>query len=317
MDIGCNYCKQNYSSNDIYISCDGCHKLFHTKCVMLSPRTGDDLRSSTPNGLQWFCAQCRKFSTSALLRLLDECRSPSKLILDELERLQSLVKKHVATCDKLYELACCNEIVPKASNIQQKRAKPKSAPKSKTTDVVILSDVAIPSSSPSTVSRADACLTLPVDTPLVSYPLTPVPAENVTDPTALSSNVPEPDSLHHSSSQINLPLQPSSSVNLVVVKKSPRKTIFLSRLSSHTTEKNILDYISSKISMPSSIKCIKYNFKEPREIASFKLLIPDSLLGLLLSQEFWPDGALVHEFVSRPKKSTSAAAPITPHPKND
>lgn len=129
------------------------------------------------------------------------------------------------------------------------------------------------------------------------------------------------DSLPHISPRQESSFPTSSSVNLVVVKKPPRRTIFISRLSSATTEDDIINYISSKTSVPSSVKCIKYNFKEPRDIASFKLLTPDSHLELLLSREFWPDGTLVHEYVSRTRNTSSTKtpvpAPVTSHPKND
>lgn len=129
------------------------------------------------------------------------------------------------------------------------------------------------------------------------------------------------DSLPHTSTRQESSVQTSSAVNLVVIKKPLRKTIFISRLSSATTENDVMNYISSKTSLPSSFKCIKYNFKAPREIASFKLLTPDSHLELLLSREFWPDGTLVHEYVPRTRSTTSTKSPVPPpvtsHPKND
>lgn len=108
----------------------------------------------------------------------------------------------------------------------------------------------------------------------------------------------------------------------MVVKRPPRKTIFISRLSSTTTAIDIVKYISSKSAIPfSSINCIKFNFNEPREIASFKLFTPDVYFNLLLSADFWPGGTLVHEYVprARPASSTKTSVPaaVTSHSKND
>lgn len=88
---------------------------------------------------------------------------------------------------------------------------------------------------------------------------------------------------------------------LIVVRG--RKSVFVSRFAENTTEAMVKGYIGSKVSASDLEKfnIFKINASRPREISSFKIILPFSLFEKVVDRSFWPEGALVKEFVPRKK----------------
>ena len=114
----------------------------------------------------------------------------------------------------------------------------------------------------------------------------------------------------------NIGTGPSSSNQLIVV--APRKTVFISRLHPNTSTDNIRDYVKSKINdlSDSDLKIFKFNSSQPRDIASFKIIVPNKFLNFIVNNSFWPDGILVKEFVFRERPYIPRTVNIPPASKN-
>ena len=48
-------------------------------------------------------------------------------------------------------------------------------------------------------------------------------------------------------------------------------------------------------------RILKFNYSEPRDISSFRIIVPVKVFGVLSEQSFWPDGVIVKEFIPRNK----------------
>lgn len=103
MTDGCEICKSGYDTYSLFVPCFGCGKHFHAKCVKLKATIADVLRSSDPNGLQWFCAPCRKTSPSALLNNLEKCSESAAKINVATLKLLDMVSIHNADVASLQE----------------------------------------------------------------------------------------------------------------------------------------------------------------------------------------------------------------------
>ena len=103
MTDGCEICKSGYDTYSLFVPCFGCGKHFHAKCVKLKATIADVLRSSDPNGLQWFCAPCRKTSPSALLNNLEKCSESAAKINVATLKLLDMVSIHYADVASLQE----------------------------------------------------------------------------------------------------------------------------------------------------------------------------------------------------------------------
>lgn len=102
-------------------------------------------------------------------------------------------------------------------------------------------------------------------------------------------------------------VEPVPTTDLVVV--PPRKTIFLSRLSPDTSIDHIRSYVKSKCTgiLDKEFSILKFNFSQPRDIASFRIYIPARMFETLVDKSFWPEGALVREFVHRDRGRSDVA----------
>lgn len=51
---------------------------------------------------------------------------------------------------------------------------------------------------------------------------------------------------------------------------------------------------------------LKFIYSEPRDIASFRILVPDWIFETLVDRSAWPDGTLVREFIRRERVRSEA-----------
>lgn len=94
-----------------------------------------------------------------------------------------------------------------------------------------------------------------------------------------------------------LPGQPGC--GLVVV--PPRRMVFVSRLSCDTSVDSIAAFLRSRCEGFCDDDCsiFKFNYSRPRDISSFRILVPLRLFEIIVEESFWPPGVLVREFVPR------------------
>ena len=75
------------------------------------------------------------------------------------------------------------------------------------------------------------------------------------------------------------------------------KHIFVSRLKPDTSESDVIQYIKTTINTEDSEVLVRKLLPHvSRPIASFKVTIPERLMNSISNPQFWPSGALVHEF---------------------
>ncbi|XP_016954032.1 uncharacterized protein LOC108027216 [Drosophila biarmipes] len=103
---------------------------------------------------------------------------------------------------------------------------------------------------------------------------------------------------HQNSRPVALPIIPIPDILRAV---PPLKAVFVSRLTTSTTEEGLKHYIVAKLSYPDpeDIVVRKIYNKQRRKISSFKVLAPDPVYFRILSPGFWPEHIVVHEFLKK------------------
>ena len=91
-------------------------------------------------------------------------------------------------------------------------------------------------------------------------------------------------------------------ITLVIV--APKKSIFVSRFASDTTEDDILFLINTKKkTYLKDITISKFKFNRERYLGiSFKIYVPADSFDELVTADFCPKNTVVHEFVHKPSK---------------
>jgi len=79
----------------------------------------------------------------------------------------------------------------------------------------------------------------------------------------------------------------------------PKKSIFISRLATDTTEADINEFISRNYKPVPEMIIQKFNFSTTRGVASFKILVPDEHFNEIVDESFWPSEIIVHEYLPR------------------
>lgn len=111
-----------------------------------------------------------------------------------------------------------------------------------------------------------------------------------------------------SSAVIGKPLSPS--VAKPTRSKSPRKTIWISRLHRDTSEEEILSYISDNLRVPVDDRVqVRKLVKRDRDISSysyvsFRITCPTTTFQTLLDADKWPSNCMIREFEMEPNQST-------------
>ncbi|XP_017008177.2 uncharacterized protein [Drosophila takahashii] len=103
---------------------------------------------------------------------------------------------------------------------------------------------------------------------------------------------------HYNTAPVVLPIIPIPNILTAV---PPLKAVFVSRLTTSTTEEALKHYIIAKLSYPDpdDIQVRKIYNKQRRKISSFKILAPDPIYRIILSPGFWPEHIVVHEFIKK------------------
>ena len=300
--MSCEICNNEWSTVGAFISCYGCAKYYHNKCVSIKASVSDVLTSSDANGLQWFCKNCRTTSTSRLFAKLQDYQKSADKISALAMNLLDMVVQHQSDAQNLNDiLNTINSRQPanslQASNSLQLSRKTRSKSASCLPDNNTSSTA--PNVAPAAVIHIDESLAAVNSVPVTPAPVSPVPVLSV--PSVALQDIPVPE-IAVSSSAITNQLTDSSSSDLVIIKKRVRKSIFVSRFAASTSINDIVKYISKKTVNPNLeqlVRCFKYNTDITREISSFRITPPEEYFSSLLDTNFWPDGTLVKEFLPR------------------
>lgn len=340
---GCGICGAEYDTYGAFVACFGCCKLFHSKCAKLNKSCADVLQKTNTNGLQWFCVSCRSLSTSVLCTKLANFQKA-------VDKLDSLAQGLMGLSSQLrIDFTELTNFISKSNAIKPSSGTTQDSVMRTRQNSCLSHDVMSPPTSVIPVIRVDSSPAAPItslspadnptdasfnaaivsNTDPASTSATAVtPAPPFTAPGATATSVSTVTAASNSGTASSTALAstlPSSllstnPVQLVVVSRTVKKSIFVSRLATDTSEQNILDYIVSRINMGvdlDKVYCRKFKFNGAREVSSFKITPPEVLFHQLLSSDFWPPGVIIHEFVVRPRRQAhQLASPVPLHSKN-
>lgn len=250
-----------------------CENEYHSKCAGISGLIVDALRDSS-KGLRWACEKCHP-STCDFFQLFKQSRAAFLEMSKDLASVQSKLAKYDNSFKTFSVLNNLENSPPR-----KKALRSNSKNKKNELAVPILSD------------NDDIVVVEEMDT--LAPPNVPT-SITVTAPT-----LPPPISTN-----FDIPRQ------LMAV--APKKCIFISRLTSDTSEDDVLTYLKAKIGTVTDVEIKKFKFANPRTTSSFKIFVPDGLFDTLLNNSIWPKYTIVKKFEFRGKKGNNNLASL---PKN-
>lgn len=297
-----------------YITCWLCEEHAHIKCAGFNGRHFDKIVDRS-NGLRWSCPKCRALDIDFY-----------KLFVDAKIEISSINKELSPLFGRLHKLEVMLKEFKWLEHSSPKRKRPTLIPDHislnmpNTPDLFspppVFNPVDIVQDNPLNLSK-DRC----------NFPV----CEKVYDnPGTLSVNTIPPvipmirvEQCSNTVGVVNMdteciaPVIPAAiSCDLVVV--PPRKTLFISRLSCDTTIERIASYIKNRCIEFNDDDCgiFKFNYTRPRDISSFKILVPDKIFSIIGNKSFWPSGTLVREFVPRERRNPVMPVLLDSAPKN-
>lgn len=302
------------NANEKSIFCWLCNDCAHLKCAGFNGKSFDKLIDPS-NGFRWLCWKCREAETNFNI-LFQETR---KSFADLKQCLNLANEKLLKFENRFMDLKFNNARL----NSSPKRKKP-STP-SNLLDILnsdddpafFLSPAQIPSGEISNV-----VLDIPNSDDDPARFLSPAQL-----PTGEINNVEDVNNVINditerrvglnmdggvAGSGSNAPLngsaeeQNSNPINLIgnLVVVPPRRTIFISRLANDTSVENLVEYLKKMCSDFNDTDCkvFKFNYSQPRDISSFKIIVPDKVFHTIIMESFWPTGMLVKEFIPRDRQ---------------
>lgn len=296
------------------LSCWLCDCHAHVKCAGFNGRHFDKI-TAKESGLRWSCWNCREFDVDFY-----------KLFKEAKKGFHSLNYDFLSICSRLKSL---EEMFDKFKWPEGKLSSPRRerassdrqlnvplTPISDNLGNLFVSPQPLQSLIPSSIIPSSAEVSLA--NPIVSIPVgrdegasvsvdvvRPDPAQNRISTVERSLQVDDDDVIGQNS-QISHELMDMG--DLVVI--PPRRTIFISRLSAETSVDKVIYFIKSHLSNfnENDLKVFKFNNSQSRDIASFRVLVPEKIFNTLVSNSFWPQGVLVKEFI--PRDRPRRAAPV-------
>lgn len=273
------------------LSCWLCTGLYHLKCTGgLKARDADAL-AEKGKCLQWTCHNCRKISVE-FYNMFKNTHEEFDNITKEFTVLQSKLSKYGELFNKFHNL---DEFAQPKSPKRKKTSGPASssvlnAPIPANLDPI--ENNAAPS-QPNTIGYT----TPNPSTESFHAPIPPVSTNAATMQLNNDTNL-NPNENHMSS--VNLFNNQTNNRQLRI--HPPKKSIFISRFDSETTEDDIDYYIKNKLNINADVFTKKFTYSQPRSVISFKLTVPHELFDTIMEPRFWPDNTLVREFEIRENK---------------
>lgn len=305
-------CKVKSNSDQQLLSCWLCDAHAHWSCAGFNGRTFDTIIDRS-KGLRWSCLNCRTLDVDFYRMFRD-----AKLVLSRLTSDFAKVTENFNKMDSLFSSFEYNEGSPKRKKTSHSVVNNCSIALPNASNLIsllspVVGENSAPHSLPSIVESAppvDNCvtesnsLTLFPQSDRISGAETPVPMDvpgivpgNVV--IGGSPGVSAQDSGH--------------AVNLSLVVVPPRRTVFLSRLSAGTTIDDIGYYLRSKLAdLGDDVVIFKFNFSQPRDISSFKIMVPGKYFDDIVSESFWPEGVLVREYIRRDRNRPDGSVRLPP-----
>lgn len=270
-----------HGDNERMVVCWLCHEACHLKCCGLSGLIADALTNN--KGLHWCCNDCRKIGVS-FYRFFRDNKKKFLDIQDEAAKLSARINDY----GKMFE---------DFKSLDNLKSPPESSPKRRKSSRNVTKDKR-DNNVPDNNAPAN-------NVPANNVPAKNVPADN-TPSSSLCSTAPivnnhNPDlPLTYAEVAINQHINIENSVNQNIHNPlravPPKKTIFVSRLANETTAKDVDFFVKSKVGLNAEISSFKFNFSQPRSIASFKVTVSMDIFERVLDPNFWPKNTLVREF---------------------
>lgn len=318
-------------SDDPMVSCWLCDAVYHAKCVDLAARTVDNLKED--KGLRWCCKKCIAYDiefysffkkthhqfneiNNDLINVLKKCTEYKHL----LEKKPFSPKKKNSDNDLL------NTNI--SENPPDKNKKTVSESTSDRSSETVISNVVPASSGIEYVQErfVSHVNNIPLNlTPVGNIPLNTTSVHNInlqqyTNPPLInidncSHNTISPHNIISPNNLVSTHDFPSptslTSLNHNPLRAiPPKKAVFVSRLAYETSTEDVNWFIKSKIGLNAEISTRKFNYSQPREISSFKVVVPDQYFNTLLDPSFWPINTFVREFTARQYNGTTARLPL-------
>lgn len=318
MATGCvaGICTVKNIYDDCFLSCWLCDCHAHVKCAGFNGRHFDKI-TAKESGLRWTCWKCREFDID-LYKLFKEAK----------KGFLSLNQDFLSVCSKLKSLEeMFDGFKWPEDKLSSPRRKKASSDRHLTPNIDNLGNLFVspkPSEAPIPASFIPSSTEVALANPIAPRPV------SSDDVASVSVNLVQHDPSQNRISIVERSLQVGNDVirqnshisqelidtgDLVVI--PPRRTIFISRLSAETSVGKVEHYIKSHLSdfNENDLKVFKFNNSQSRDIASFKVLVPEKNFNTLVSNLFWPQGVLVKEFI--PRDGPRRAAPVDlDRPKN-
>lgn len=300
------------TGNDRMVSCWLCMGCYHLKCCGLKARDADAL-ADAQKSLHWTCPNCKTISIE-FYNLFKNSKDEFNKINKEFLLLQTKLSKFGELFTKYPNL---EKFTSSANDLSPKRKKTNSgsvAPhitSSKAAGSTSSSDVDTNLTVGNTNTNININPSFPAGVnvlPSEIYPCSPVNTETSFIP--ITSVIP-PVVIH--------PTQNSNNIHPLRV-IPPKKIIFISRFAFDTSTEEIEYYIKTKLNFDAEIVIHKFKYSQPRTIASFKVMVSSEIFDHLIDPRFWPENALIREYVyrdnQRPANTVHLPSRSTNFPKN-
>lgn len=292
--MNCSHSSCSITTNERMITCWLCDDIYHIKCCGLKPRDADAL-SDDSKSMHWTCPNCKNISIE-FYTMFKSTKNEFIKINNEFLELQ----KKLNAFGKLFT------DYPYLEKFASGQGKSSSRKKNKTH-----TDSASPSVDPNVRQESIA---VPDDIPVNSAAIRNNNVHQHIEPPIINienclSNTTSLNSLV-SANDYASPMSPKSFDYVPLRAIPPKKAVFVSRLAFETSSEDINFFIKSKISMDAEISTYKFNYSQPREIASFKIIVPDQYFNMLLDPNFWPTNTFVREFTARQNSVSTARLPL-------
>ncbi|KAH8285934.1 hypothetical protein KR054_007431 [Drosophila jambulina] len=259
---------RKFTAKQVFVSCWLCENIAHVGCAgfgQYGGRIAD--RKREHSGLDWTCPSC--------LHIKPDMRIFMRQTHLEFQSLAAGFK----------ELSNRFQKAEQHFKSLQLLSDPVNKPRS------YLSDSLLPISDPAS-------------TPLMQF--TPrnkstdnaVDADDGSDDEVVSATRSGPDDLDVPLALQLINIDQASTSPAPLAGVAPKKFAFVSRLNPGASEHDVKTHLSNKFNIScTEFTVSKFNFKQRREISSFKIGLSDALLARFLDTSVWPEHAIVHEFV--------------------
>lgn len=280
-----------------FISCWLCSTVFHARCVGISARAADNLLEN--KGLRWCCHKCMVYD----LKFFSFIKN-SLVEVDNINNDLMLLTERFKKYKELFDNVSCLDNYFESLSISPKRKKPTEC----ITNPLPSNNPAFmgnPNCSTSQSSTITSAPNIVLNDVLTANKPMEILNANQMDVLNTPINVPSPLNIASTSSNkffspLNSPVyQKSDNIpkNLKVVSK--KKTIFAARFAAETTEDDVAYYVKEKLGADVEINVFKFKYFEKRSKSSFKVIVPEEVFDTVVNPNFWPDKAIIHEYVYR------------------